>query len=128
MLVKYTACTWHLSCTSYPAPLTSHMQLRRAQLVEGAPHARALLSLLSGCSQRVQALVFDRVAAELFGASALQVLVLLFLRPEAANALSSCIEGQLFSCRCVSNVDAIARQICAFTTLAIRGSYHDQQP
>ena len=28
-----------------------------------------------------------------------QVLALLFLRPEAAKALSSSIEGQLFSCR-----------------------------
>jgi hypothetical protein len=46
-----------------------------------------------------QALVFDRVAATLFGASALQVLVLIFLRPEAAKALSSCIEGQVYSCR-----------------------------
>ena len=104
------------------------MQLRRAQLVEGAPHARALLSLLSGCSQRVQALVFDRVAAELFGASALQVLVLLFLRPEAANALSSCIEGQLFSCRCVSDAHTFYRRICAFTTTAACASRHNQQP
>lgn len=50
-----------------------------------------------------KALVFDRVAAELFGASALQVLALLFLRPEAAKSLSSCIEGQLFSCSLKSN-------------------------
>ena len=43
--------------------------------------------------------MFDRVAAALFGASALQALDILFLRPEAARALSSCIEGQVFQCR-----------------------------
>jgi hypothetical protein len=49
--------------------------------------------------------MFDRVAAELFGASALQILALLFLRPEAAKALSSCIEGQVFLCRCAAVVE-----------------------
>jgi hypothetical protein len=116
-----------LSCTS----CATHLSFAAATGITRPrcpPPARILLPLLSGRSQRVQALVFDRVAAELFGASALQVLVLLFLRPEAATALSSCIEGQLFSCRCVSDVDTFSCRVCAFTTTAVCCSRHNQQP